>query len=131
MTRSAIASKQVVEEFWAAMQTNDFRAAARLLSEDFVLDWPQSGERVRGRDDFSTLNENYPVTGRWTFAVRTIIAEGDQAVSDVEVRDESIQARVITFSTIEAGKIVRQVEYWPEPFEPAAWRSEWVERTQS
>jgi hypothetical protein len=29
---------------------------------------------------------------------------------------------------VREGKILRQVEYWPDPFEAAAWRSQWVER---
>jgi ketosteroid isomerase-like protein len=128
MTSSTTESKRAIEQFWATMQTNDFQAAAQLLSDDFVLEWPQSGERIRGRDNFAAVNEHYPVSGRWTFTIRTIIAEGDQAVSDVQVSDQSIRARVITFSTVRGGKIVKQIEYWPDPFEPAAWRREWVER---
>lgn len=42
-------SKQIVEHFWAAMQTNDFKAAAEFLHDDFLLEWPQSGEQIRGR----------------------------------------------------------------------------------
>jgi hypothetical protein len=37
-------------------------------------------------------------------------------------------ARALTFSTILDGKIWRQIEFWPDLFEPAAWRSRWVER---
>ena len=121
-------SKRVVEQFWEAMQTNDFRAAGELLHEEYVLEWPQSGERVRGRENFVAINENYPAHGRWEFTVHRIIAEGDHAVSDVEVTDGVIRGRVITFSTIRDGKILYQIEFWPDPFEPAAWRAHWVEK---
>ena len=40
---SSVQSKQIVERFWLTMQTNDFKAAAALLHEDYVLEWPQSG----------------------------------------------------------------------------------------
>ena len=121
-------SKYVVEQFWGKMQTNDFIAAGELLHDDFVLDWPQSGERIRGRESFVAVNQNYPAHGRWGFTVHRIIAEGDQAVSDVDVTDGVIRARVITFSTIREGKIWRQAEFWPDPFEPASWRAAWVEK---
>lgn len=121
-------SKQVVLGFWAAMQSNDFKAAGEFLHDDYVLEWPQSGERVRGRANFVAINENYPANGRWEFMIHQLIAEGEQVVSYVGVTDGDIVARVITFSTVREGKIWRQTEFWPDPFEPAAWRAGWVER---
>jgi limonene-1,2-epoxide hydrolase len=121
-------SRQVLAAFWAAMQTNNFRVAADLLDASFILEWPQSGERIRGPANFIAVNEHYPTTGRWHFTVQQLIADGSAVATDVLVTDGAISARAITFSTVRAGKIVHQVEYWPDPFEPAAWRSQWVER---
>lgn len=121
-------SKEIIAGFWVVMQTNDFKAAGEFLHDDYILEWPQSGERIRGRANFVAINENYPAHGRWEFSIHSIVAEGDQAVSDVDITDGTIQARVITFSTIRDGKIWRQTEFWPDPFEPGAWRARWVER---
>lgn len=120
-------SKQVVERFWGAMQTNDFKAAGEFLHDDFVLDWPQSGEKIRGRTNFIAINENYPAHGRWHFTINHLIAEGNEVVSDVSVTDGLIHGRAITFSTVREGRIAYQVEFWPEPYSPPAWRDEWVE----
>ncbi len=127
MSESTLSSRDVIEHFWQTMQSNDFRAAAQWLHDDYVLDWPQSGERIRGRDNFAIINERYPAAGRWQFTINRLVAEGDQAVSDVTVTDGQITGRAITFSTVHDGKIVRQVEYWPDPFEAPAWRAQWVE----
>jgi uncharacterized glyoxalase superfamily protein PhnB/ketosteroid isomerase-like protein len=121
-------SRRVVAAYWAAMQTNDFRAAAALLAEDYLLEWPQSGERVRGRANFIAVNEQYPAAGRWQFAIHQLVAEGDRVVSDVSVTDGALAGRAITFSTVRGGLIARQVEFWPDPFAPAGWRAAWVER---
>jgi ketosteroid isomerase-like protein len=121
-------SKQIVERFWATMQTNDFKAVGELLHDDYTLEWPQSGERIRGRANFVAVNENYPAHGRWEFTIHRIIAEGDEVVSDADVTDGVITGRVITFSTIRDGKILHQTEFWPDPFEPAEWRTQWVEK---
>ena len=110
------------------MQTNDFKAAGEFLHDDYILEWPQSGERIRGRTNFVAVNEHYPAHGRWEFTVHRIIAESDEVVSDVSVTDGAITGRVITFSTVRDGKIVHQTEFWPDRFEPAAWRAEWVEK---
>src|SRR5688572_5592157 len=128
MSSKVMDSKQLVEGFWAAMQTNDFKAAGEFLHDDYVLEWPQSGERIRGPANFVAINEQYPAHGRWEFTVHRIIAEGNQAVSDVSVTDGMITGRAITFSTVRDEKIMYQTEFWPDPFEPPAWRAGWVEK---
>lgn len=119
---------EVVERFWAAIGRNDFEAAGALLHEEYVLEWPQSGERIRGRENFVALNEHYPAAGPWRSKVNCIVAEGSRVATDVTVTDGTTTARAITFSEVRDGKIVRQTEYWPDPFEAAAWRARWVER---
>ena len=79
MTDGTQESKRIVEGFWAAMQTNDFKAAAEFLHENYILEWPQSGERIRGRANFAAINEKYPAHGRWEFVVHRILAAGDEA----------------------------------------------------
>lgn len=121
-------SKDVVLHFWETMESNDFAAAAAWLHDDFLLEWPQSGETICGRDNFVAVNANYPAVGRWRFVLRRIVAEGEEVVTEVDVSDGVTEGRAITFSTVRAGKIIRQTEYWPDSFEPAAWRAQWVER---
>ena len=113
----------LVEKFWALMATNDFRLVGSLLADDFVLDWPQSGERIRGRDNYAAMNEQYPTTtGRWSFAINRLVGNDDEAVSDVSVTDDLQHARAISFFAIRDGKIVRIIEFWPEPLR--LWRIE-------
>jgi len=110
------------------MHSNDFQAASQLLAEDYELLWPQSSERIRGRANFVAVNENYPAQGRWRFTLHKLLSEGNEVVSDVRVTDGAVEARAITFSTVEGSLIVKQVEYWPDPFEAPAWRQRWVKR---
>lgn len=124
------ASRRVVEHFWAAMARNDFRAAGDLLHDDFVLNWPQSGERIRGRENFVAINEQYPAAGRWRFTVHRLVADAGAVATDVTVTDGVLAGRAITFFELRDGRIARQTEYWPDPFEAAAWRAQWVERTE-
>lgn len=116
-------SGRVVERYWQAMNTNDWVATSALLHDDFALDYPQSGERFRGRENFVALNGDYPVAGPWRFSVQRIVAGEQQAVSDVTVTAPSVTARVIAFFELRDGMIWRMTEYWPDPFEAAAWRA--------
>jgi ketosteroid isomerase-like protein len=130
MTHSADETRRIVARFWALMQTNDWDAAAALFDEGYVLHWPQSGERIVGRANFVTINANYPAAGRWQFTLERLVAEGELAVSDVVVTDGAVTGRALTFSTVRDGRIVRQVEYWPDPFDAPAWRAAWVQRDE-
>jgi SnoaL-like protein len=120
-------SKQILENFWSMMETNDFYAAAQLLHHEYILEWPQSGERIRGRDNFAAINAAYPVEGKWHFTINQIVAEDASVVTDVTVTDSKRIDRVITFSTIRDEKIWKQIEFWADKTEPPAWRSRWVE----
>jgi len=121
-------AREVVERFWRTMNENDWPAAGRLLHDDYVLDWPQSGERIRGRDNFVAVNAHYPAAGRWRFTVRRLVADEQGAASDVTVTDGALTARAVSLFEVRDGLIWRVTEYWPDPFEPAAWRAQWVER---
>ena len=120
-------NKQILETFWATMATNDFHAAG-LLHDDYTLEWPQSGERIRGREHFALINTHYPAEGLWRFTIHSMVTDNDVVVTDVSVTDGKRQDRAITFSTIRDGKIWMQKEFWPEPFEAPAWRAGWVEK---
>jgi hypothetical protein len=127
---SAEASRQAVERFWRAMNTNDWRAVGELLHDDYVLEWPQSGERIRGREHFATVNDNYPAVGPWRFTVNRLVADEISAVTDVTVSAPSLTARVVSFFELRGSLIWRMTEFWPDPFAAAEWRAQWVERYQ-
>lgn len=116
-------ARTVVESFWAAMQDNDWVRAAGHLAPDCTVDWPCSGERIVGRDDFAKIQEQYPTqTGRWAFDIHRLLAEGGEVVSEVTATDGVQSARVVVFSVVEAEQIASQVEYWPSPYDSSPGR---------
>ena len=119
--------REVVESFWASMRTNDFHAAGRWLADDFECHWPQSAEVICGRANFAEINTRYPAAGLWRFDLVSLVSEGNTVVTDVKVTDGAVQARVLTFHTVDNDLIKKQVEFWPDPFEPPVWRRQWVE----
>ena len=124
MTVSAI---EVVKEFYRRMNTNDFHSAGQLLSDSYILEWPQSKERIRGRDNFVAVNNEYPAYGRWLFTINRLVGNATEAVSDVSITDGTQVARAITFTTVQEGKIVKQVEFWPENYDAPENRKHLVE----
>ena len=127
MTSTAV---DIVRQFWTLMQTNDFAAVASVLAPDFVLEWPQTKERIRGADRFVRMNSEYPAHGRWQFTIHRIVGDGRDAVSDVAIADGVQQARAISFFETADGRVRRLVEYWPEPYDAPANRAHLVERME-
>jgi hypothetical protein len=118
---------KVVREFWRLMASNDFTAVGAVLADDYVLDWPQSNERIRGRERFAAVNAEYPANGPWIFTVHRIVGSETEAVSEVSVSDGVQHAKTISFFTVSQGLITRQVEYWPEPYPAPVNRKHLVE----
>jgi ketosteroid isomerase-like protein len=119
--------RRTIERFWETMGTNDFGAAGDLLHDEFMLDWPQTHERIRGRDNFVAVNVHYPAAGRWRFTINRLVAGEGAGVTDVTVTDGVRVDRAISFFELRDGRIWRLTEYWPEDGEAPAWRSPWVE----
>jgi ketosteroid isomerase-like protein len=128
MTIKAI---ELVHKFWELMQTNDFRSVGTVLSDDFVLEWPQSKERIRGRDNYVRMNVEYPAHGQWHFTVNRVVGNEWEAVSDVSVTDGVQKARVISFFTVRDERIARMVEFWPDDFAVPGNRKHLVEPTDA
>jgi ketosteroid isomerase-like protein len=121
------AALEVVRRYWALMASNDFATVGAVLADDFVLEWPQSNERIRGRERFARMNAEYPAHGRWTFTIERLVGDGNEAVSDVRVSDGVLDARAISFFTVVEGRIARLVEYWPDPYPAPPNRAHLVE----
>jgi len=117
----------VVRRYWSLMATNDFTAVGAVLADEFVLEWPQSNERIRGRERFARMNAEYPAQGRWSFEVERLVGGDDAVVSDVRVTDGVLRARALSFFTVADGRVTRIVEYWPDPFPAPANRAHLVE----
>lgn len=118
-------NRQLVVELWQRIGRFDFAGAGELLHDDYVCEWPQSNERIRGRENFVALNSNYP--GRWSAAIKRVIVERDQVASEVVLTWEDQTVTVVSFFAIRDGKIYREVDYWPEAYAAPEWRAQWVE----
>ena len=110
------------------MASNDFNSVMEVLALDFVLEWPQSMERIRGAQNFAKMNSDYPTSGRWSFTINKLVADNIEVVTQVSVTDGSQSAEPISFFTVKDGKITKLVEYWPDPFVAQANRSHLVEQ---
>ena len=116
-------NRVLLERYLAGMLDSEQEYALR--DEDVVIDMPQSGERIRGRDTMKAMQDAYP--GPPTITIRRVVGSGDVWVvegrSDYGGRIYHV-ANIIEFC---AGKIIRETRYYADPFEAPEWRAQWVE----
>jgi hypothetical protein len=60
---STVTAEMIVRVYWQRMQANMFVEAADLMADTFVAEWPQSHERIRGRENYARINDEYPANG--------------------------------------------------------------------
>jgi hypothetical protein len=116
-----------LERFIDGMIRGDWDTVEGLIADDGVVDWPQSGERLVGRQACLNVYRNYP-GGSPRYELQRITGGPDTFT--VEARGDYSGERVYMTSIIEFrdGKIARQTDCFANAFEAPAWRAAWVER---
>ena len=93
--------------------------------EDAVLEWPQGRERVRGRANIIAVRSTYPK--RMEFELHRITGRDDLWVNEYTIRYDDRPVLAVGIMEFRAGNVVRERIYFGEPWEPPAWRAQWVE----
>ncbi len=73
--------RAALETHWAASDVNDFDTEHRIYHDDAVLEYPQSGERIRGRTHIQASRTAQPNAKRFT--LRRILGRGDLWISEL------------------------------------------------
>ena len=108
-------------------------ATYEMAAEDMVQEWPQSGERIRGRENIAAVNQNYPA-GSGTSpkaSLRRILKPGDAwIIESVIDYGDGIPVSYVGIGEMRDGKIAKMTEYFANPFEAPAWRAEYVDKME-
>jgi ketosteroid isomerase-like protein len=120
-------NRATIEALVAAINARDLQALDKVVTEDVVMEWPQSGERIRGGNHRREIYSWFPslpnVTPRrtagsgdsWVLEASLDYGDGDpyQAVFIFQMRD---------------GRIAQEIAYWSKAFPAPEWRAPWIER---
>jgi ketosteroid isomerase-like protein len=119
--------RALIERYWAAVNERDVERLRELVSEDFVEDWPQSGERIRGIDAWHRMATAHPTYPSVT-PVRTL-GEGDLWVTEALFDyGQGDPWRVCAILELSGDRIAQVTEYFGAPFEVPEWRAGMTER---
>jgi hypothetical protein len=118
--------RTALEHHWCASDANDFEKEHQIYREDAVLEYPQSGERIRGRRAIQASRSVQPNLKR--FAVRRIIGAGDLWVTEYVLTYDGRPSYTVSIMEFLNGQVARETQYFGDPFEPGPSRAQWVER---
>jgi hypothetical protein len=118
--------RRELERHWEACDAGDQDAVHEIYREDVVVEWPQSGERVRGRANLKALRENHP--NELGFSTRRILGGGNLWITEYVIRYDGRPVHTVSIMELIEGEVARETHYFADPFEPPGWRAHWVER---
>jgi hypothetical protein len=118
--------RAALDQHWAASDANDFETEHCIYREDAVLEYPQSGERIRGRRSIQLTRANQPIQKR--FSVRRIIGGGDLWITEYILTYDGKPSYTVSIMEFRGDKVARETQYFADPFEASAWRAQWVEQ---
>jgi SnoaL-like domain len=118
--------REALDRHWAASDANDFDVEHEIYLEDAVLEYPQSGERIRGRHNIQASRVAQPNAKRFT--VSRIVGSGDLWVTEFILAYDGRPSYSVSVMEFRDGRVARETQYFGDPFEPGPSRAQWVER---
>ena len=118
--------RAALDRHWAASDANDFETEHLIYHEDAVLDYPQSGERTRGRSNIQSQRASQPSEKRFT--VRRIIGGGNLWITEYILTYDGKPSYTVSIMEFRGDKVARETQYFADPFVAPAFRAQWVER---
>lgn len=122
-------NRATIEALIDALNRGDREAMAAVFTDDIVMEWPQSGERIRGSRNRHEIYRQFPSLP--TVTPRRLLGEGDLWVleASLDYGDGEPYQCVFVFE-MRDGLIARETAYWAKPFPAPDWRAPWVERIE-
>ena len=115
--------RAALDRHWLASDSGDFETEHDIYLEDAVLEYPQSGERIRGRHNIQTTRTLQPNKKR--FAVRRIHGSGDLWVTEYILTYDGKPSYTVSIMEFRGDKVARETQYFADPFEAGSWRAQW------
>ena len=118
--------RAALDQHWAASDANDFETEHRIYHDDAVLEYPQSGERIRGRRNIQITRTIQP--NRKRFTVQRIAGSGDLWVTEFILSYDGKPSYTVSIMEFRDDKVARETQYFADPFVASPARAPYVER---
>ena len=119
--------RAALDKHWSASAAEDLETEHEIYTDDAICDYPQSGERIRGRRNLQALRSHHPDKPSG-FQIRRIVGSGNLWVTEYTIRYKGQIALTVSIMEFQGAKVVHETQYFADPFEAPAWRAQWVEK---
>jgi hypothetical protein len=138
-------NEEIVREYARASAEIDLDTLGRLRHPEWMVLWPQSGERVSSTDSYAEIVRRYPggapiaeverIVGgedRWVLTgantVVRVAGTGDAWWGEWRMTYPDGQVyNCVDLIELRDGKVYRETVYWAPPFDAPDWRRPFVE----
>lgn len=120
----AVAVRAMLDEHFERSRSGDSEGAHAIYHEEAVLEFPQSGERFEGVENFREWRSQYPAETK--FEIGEVRGGDDLWVTELTVTyDQGPKNFGVSVHEFRDGKIARETIYVAEGFDPPDWRAQW------
>jgi hypothetical protein len=112
--------REALNQHWTASNSGDFATEHGIYQDDAILDYPQSRERILGRNNMQITRTLQPNKKR--FVVHRIMGSGDLWISEYVLTYEVQPYYTVSIMQFRGVKVAHETQYFAGPFEASEWR---------
>jgi hypothetical protein len=106
-------------------------AEDRIRHDEYTMEWPQSGERLRGRQTMKAFTESNAGLRPPRWPRRVLVRKGLWVVEgSVDYGSGGRDLDFVLILELREGKVFKETRYYAEPFEASEERTRWFERME-
>jgi hypothetical protein len=121
--------REALNQHWAASESGDFATEHGIYQDDAVLDYPQSRERIVGRQNIQISRTLQPNKKR--FEVQRIMGSGDLWITEYVLTYDDKPSYTVSIMEFRGVKVAHETQYFADPFKAGESRKQWVESMDS
>jgi len=106
--------RRQIQAHWDASERGELEAEHALYATDAVLEYPQSGERFRGRAAIQAQRGGHPADRH--FKITRIVGAGDLWVSECVITYDGTPTHSVSIMELVNGFVVHETQYFADPF---------------
>jgi hypothetical protein len=110
-----------LEQHWKASERGDIGTEHAIYAEDAILDYPQSGERFRGRSKIQAQRGGHPAERHFT--ILRILGGGGLWVSECVITYDGVPTCAVSVMEFTDGLVTHETQYFADPFQAPPWRA--------
>ena len=110
-----------IEQHWEASESGDGDVEHAIYAADAILDYPQSGERFRGKSTIQAQRGGNPAERHFT--IRRILGGGEHWVSECVITYDGVPTYSVSIMEITDGLVTHETQYFADPFPAPAARA--------